>query len=218
MSWLAGLTNIKHFFLIFVNLPSEYTTCISMVIERALQVTKFNRFWWSLHLPRWSREYWVQSNLKHLDDTMRSYIIKMIGIFVSYSFCLIAPAHAYIVDGTISTTTELKLPFIEPKSNGELLGNLMIQTIIVTHPFIEYIGMEVFLTIFQNAVAIAPQLVKMENDDAIELYESKKISKAELTYRVKEIAKKSCDADRTESHPIRKISLNFITNLKRISC
>lgn len=63
---------------------------------------------------------------------MRDYIMKMVGIFRSYTFCLIGPVNAYIVDDTKSTTTEMKIPFCEPKSNEEFSANVLLQILFCT--------------------------------------------------------------------------------------
>lgn len=58
------------------------------------------------------------------------------------------------------------------------------------------LGMEVYLTLFQDAVTITRQLVEIEVNEVTQMRENKRISEAELNYRVKEIAKKSLDADK----------------------
>lgn len=132
----------------------------------------------------------------HMDTTMKNFLIKMGGIFASFTLCLIGPLHAYFVHGIKSTTTEIRLPFCEPKSDAEFLANLFLQTVIATHGIFGYVVIEVFLTLFENVVTIAPRLVKRELTQAIQLYEEKSISELELHRRIRRIVELSQTADK----------------------
>lgn len=113
---------------------------------------------------------------KQLDVTMREYFIKMGSILVSYSFCVIGPARAYILDGIKTTTTEMQMPFCGPKSNAEFMSNILLQTVIATHGLVCIIGMETLLTLLQGDVTVAPKLVESDLNQVIPLYGEKSIS------------------------------------------
>lgn len=90
----------------------------------------------------------------------------------------------------------MRMPFCDPKSNAEFVGNILFQTMIAAHGILMYIGMEIFLSLFQNAVTIAPHLVESDLQNVIKLYEDKSISETELYWRIGRIAKTSIDADK----------------------
>lgn len=132
---------------------------------------------------------------KQMDTTMRSFIIKMITIYVSLSFGLFGPVYAYFTRGIKTTTTEMRIPLCEPKSNAEFMGNFVLQSMIAGSGILVYFGMETFLSLFEDVVAIAPKLVKTKLDDAIQLYEKESISDVELRSRVIQSVEMSIDAD-----------------------
>lgn len=131
-----------------------------------------------------------------MDITIRNYIYKMGTIFASFSFALIGPTHAYFVLGIKTTTTEARLPFCEPNSNAEFMGNIFLQVTLAIHGILLYFGLEVFLTLFENVVTIAPKLIKSELDETIEWYTSKSISETECHWRIGQIVKQSKDINK----------------------
>lgn len=133
---------------------------------------------------------------KQMDITMRSFIIKMMTIFMSYLLAVVGPLHAYFVHDIKTTTLEARIPFCEPKSNTEFMVNFFIQTAIAGHGIFIYVGLEIFLSLFENVVSIAPQLIKTELVNTIQLYEDKSISEMELHWSIKRIVKLSQDADK----------------------
>lgn len=133
---------------------------------------------------------------EHIDTTMKNYVTKMGTIFLSYIFALIGPTSAYFLHGIKTTTSEMRMPFCEPKSNAEFLLNFFLQTAIALHGITFYIGLEVVLSLFENIVTIAPRLVKSELENTIQMYEDKSISESELRWRVGRIVKFSQDTDK----------------------
>ena len=133
---------------------------------------------------------------KQMDNTMRSFIIKMGAITVSFLFAVIGPLRAYIVYGIKTTTTDTRIPFCEPKSNAEFVVNFFIQSILASHGFFMYVGLEVLLSLFENVVNIAPQLVKNDLVNTIRLYEEKSLSEMEFRWRLKKIVLTCQDTDK----------------------
>lgn len=132
----------------------------------------------------------------HMDATMRAYLIKMAELLGSFSFGLFGPVHVYFVYGTKTTLTNVRIPFCEPNSHAEFLGNLLCQTVIATHGMLNYIKMETYHTLFENIVIIAPKLVKSDLDHVIQLYGTKSISQAEFRWKINKIVMQSSVSDR----------------------
>lgn len=58
---------------------------------------------------------------------MKRYIIKMGTILTAWLSANIGPMHAYFVHGVFGTAIEAHIPFTEPKSNTEVVGNFLLQ-------------------------------------------------------------------------------------------
>lgn len=125
----------------------------------------------------------------HMDGTMRQFLFKMATIAGAFSIASISPYIGYLSTGTRTTTTETRIPFTEPKSNEEFIGNFIIQSIITLHGGPSYVGLECFLSLLGNVVTVVPPLIKSEFAQTIELYERKSISELELRIRIGNIVK-----------------------------
>lgn len=133
---------------------------------------------------------------QQMDITARDHLLKMVGIMVSFMFAITGPAYAYFVNGEKTTTTDIHFPFLKSKSNAEYIANIAFAGLFATHGLLVYIGFEIYFTLFQNVVSIAPKLVKHELDESIQLFHDKAISEAALCQRIAHIARKSCDTDK----------------------
>lgn len=131
-----------------------------------------------------------------MDITTRKYAIKIVAILCSFTLCMIGPAHAYFVSGIKTTTTEMRIPFCDPKSDAEFSINLLIQIVVGTTGIVGYIGMELFPSLFENVVTIAPLLVEHELTHTIQLYANKSISEWELRRKIGRIVELSQSADK----------------------
>lgn len=126
---------------------------------------------------------------------MKRFILKMGIILASSAIALSAAPYAYLVNGVLSTTIESRIPFTEPKSMAEFIGNFMVQCICGLHGGLNYIGFELYQSILENVVTIAPRLIKTDLVQAVESYERKQISELELRKRIGNIVKQSNDID-----------------------
>lgn len=113
---------------------------------------------------------------KQMDNTMKRFLIKMGIILLSYQFAMIGPIRAYFIYGIKTTTIEARIPFCQPNSNAEFVGNFLLQTTIASHAIILFLGLEIFLSIFENVLSVAPKLVKTDLVQTIQLYEDKSVS------------------------------------------
>lgn len=175
----------------------NYPIALSMVIKTRFKLQRALDFG-GRYIYRDSRENTEYNRIcsKYVDITVRRYIIKMTAIFISYLFAVFGPLQAYFIDGIKSTTIEARIPFCETKSNAEFMGNFLLQTGLAAHGIFGYIGMEVFLSLFENVVSITPQLIGSELDDIIQQYEDGAVSEVELHWRIKRIVKLSQDANK----------------------
>lgn len=115
---------------------------------------------------------------------------------LSFVFYLMGVAYVNLVNGIKTTTIEVHVPFCDPGSNAEFIGNNIIQVVIGVNAFLGYIGMEIFLSLFQDIVTIAPKLVRYDLNNVIQVHGNKSISETELRWRIISIAEKSIDADK----------------------
>lgn len=132
---------------------------------------------------------------EEMDLTIRQHITKEIVISLSFAFASIGPVYAYFRYGILTTIVDAHIPFLEPKSKAEFLGNCSLLIILSTHTFVAYVGLEIVLTLLENSVAIVPRLIEMNIKDTIELYEKKLLTKPQLNATFRNIVKLSMDSD-----------------------
>lgn len=65
----------------------------------------------------------------------KNYLIRIGLIILSFVVVQLALIYRYINDGTIETITQLRIPFTEENSKAELMGNILLQSIIGFHGF-----------------------------------------------------------------------------------
>lgn len=93
-----------------------------------------------------------------IDETLKTFFFKM-GILVgSLVVALIWPTYQFFSHGIKSTAMQLKLPYIEERSNAEFIGNLLFQFIIVGHGFLGYIGLEVGIDASTDLIQITHKI------------------------------------------------------------
>lgn len=133
---------------------------------------------------------------EQMDITMQSFLIKMGTIFISFLFAVVGPVHAYVFYGIKSTTTEVHIPYCEPKSLMEFELNFLLQSTIAGHGIFMYILMEMLFSLFENVVTIAPRLISHELVNVIQLAEDRALSVADVYLNMARIAKLSQDTDK----------------------
>lgn len=133
---------------------------------------------------------------EQMDKTMRSFIIKMANIFLSFSLAIVGPTYGYFYLGIRSTTVEVRIPFTKENSDAEFVGRFILQSIIAFHGILMYTGVEVFIALLSNVIIISPLLIKFELKQLCDGYKTKSIIDAELRYRFKNIVKQSRDIDK----------------------
>lgn len=130
-----------------------------------------------------------------LDATMKEYGIRMMMINLSLAASQIGPIFMYISYGIKTTTTNVRIPFTEPKSDVEFIVNLILQSFIGLHGGIAYLGIEAWMSLIQNIVNISPALFKLGMKRLCEQYKSKSISELQLRSNFRNLVQQSTDAD-----------------------
>lgn len=97
---------------------------------------------------------------KHMDSTMKSFLVKMGTIFLSFCAVVSGPIHAYFCFGEKTTTFDFRVPFTDEKSISEFVVNMIIQFVIAINGIIIYVGLEVFMSLFGNFVTVSPLITK----------------------------------------------------------
>lgn len=131
-----------------------------------------------------------------LDLTIKNFLTKMGIIFAPFIVAVIGPVYAYFFKNMKVTTIEAHIPFCESQSNTEFFLNILWQIIVGTYGGQMYVGLEVFLSLYEDINALAPKLIKLDFDSAIQQYKEKKITDHELQWYFTKIVQRSQDADK----------------------
>lgn len=131
----------------------------------------------------------------HIDGTIRSFFVKML---IMTFFCVVSqvwPVYKSFTDGTRTTLTEVKFPFITEDSDAEYTGNLIFQAIVLTIGGMVLISFEVALHLADSLSSIVPKYIgyylgKFRMDIA-----DKRTTKAQLCFTFKNICKEALYSD-----------------------
>lgn len=132
----------------------------------------------------------------HMDGVMRRFIIKMVVMFSGITVAFIGPFYAYFVRGLKTTTIEAKIPFAEPGSDAEFLGNVVIQFVLAIMGAFVYFGLEVTMALFENVVTIAPDLIELEMKQLCTKYQRRLITESEMRLRFRNVVQQVLDSER----------------------
>lgn len=110
---------------------------------------------------------------QQIDGTMKHFICKISIILSSMTVALIWPTYQVFSHGIRTTALQVKLPFIEEKSNAEFLGDFILQCIILGHGLLGYVGLEVGIETPTDFILISQKLLeyrlkKMDDQQEIE--------------------------------------------------
>lgn len=132
---------------------------------------------------------------KHIDQTVRSFFIKMGLMLLALHGSMIGPIYAYAVHGTKTTMTNVLIPFVERESNTEFAYNVALASIIGIHGFAGYIGLEVAMALFSDVVTIAPKVIELDFQRLDGQMEKQKLSNWHLRHTINNIIKQALDSD-----------------------
>lgn len=99
-----------------------------------------------------------------------------------------------------TTTTAVKIPFIDEKSDEEFYLNFLLQWTIFVHACFLYFGIEITMTLFENFATVSPKLIHLELIESIKMYEKKELSEPQLCIAFKNAIVQSLDYDRYSNH------------------
>lgn len=132
---------------------------------------------------------------KHIDETVRSFFIKMGLMLLALHGSMVGPIYAYAMYGTKTTMTNVLIPYVERESNAEFAYNLALASIIGIHGFIGYIGLEVAMALFSDVVTIAPKVIALDFQRLDDQTEKQKLSNWHLRQTINNIIKQALDSD-----------------------
>lgn len=69
---------------------------------------------------------------KHMDASMKKYIIKMALMLLGYFTAIFGPIYTIILGEKLVTTIEIKVPFASEKSTTDIVANQVIQLVYAT--------------------------------------------------------------------------------------
>lgn len=124
---------------------------------------------------------------QHLDETMKKFIIKMAVFVASAAVSLSWQTYQNIFYGTKTTLTQLKFPFIDEGSNAEFVANLLLQTGIVIHGFLGYIGLEIGTSIESDFISVARKLLEYKLSKLETQYEDGVFVDSQIPFQLRKI-------------------------------
>lgn len=133
---------------------------------------------------------------KEADAIIRNYLAGLVFLSMGGASAEILPAYVFIDQGIKTTTTEVKFPFIDEKSDTEFILNLILQLTILIHGFFVYVGIEIMMMLIENVAIVIPKLTDHEFRQSIEKYEQNEISKHQLRLEFRNIVVQCLDYDR----------------------
>lgn len=132
---------------------------------------------------------------KHIDETVRSFFIKMGLMLLALHGSMVGPIYAYAMHGTKTTMTNVLIPFVERESNTEFVYNVTLASIIGIHGFVGYIGLEVAMALFSDVVTIVPKAIALDFQRLDSQMEKQKLSNWPLRHTINNIIKQALDSD-----------------------
>lgn len=130
-----------------------------------------------------------------INETIRSFGIKMLMMYLSLLGSMMGPAYGLYVHGSRTTMTNIKIPYTEPYSLIEFTLNLILTSVIGIHGFIGYIGLEVAMALFSDVVTISPKIAELELQELNENCGKSGLKEPQLRHTFNNIIKKALDTD-----------------------
>lgn len=116
-------------------------------------------------------------------------------MLLSLQGSMVGPIYAYLMHGTKTTMTNVLIPFVEHETNEEFAYNVILASIIGIHGFIGYIGLEVAMALFSDAVTIVPKLIELNFQRLDGQNDKQKLSNWHLRHTINNIIKQALDSD-----------------------
>lgn len=132
----------------------------------------------------------------HMDTTMRRFIIKMAVMVLSLSSAEFGPIYVYIFYEIKTTTVDVRVPSTEEGSDAEFAINFLLMNCIAAHGGLQYVGLEVIMSLFENIVTLAPKLVGYKLRMLANEYANESITELEMRLRFRNVVEQSFDVDK----------------------
>lgn len=133
---------------------------------------------------------------EQMDSTIRSFLIRILMIFLAAFAAVFGPIYVYLSQGIKTTTTEVKIPFADNDENIEYIMNMILQFMNFIYGSLVYYSLETAMAIFGDVIKVTPKLIKNQLNALIEMYERKEISELQLRFAFKNITKQLLDYEK----------------------
>lgn len=122
-----------------------------------------------------------------IDETFKNFFFKVFVLIYSMITAAIWPTYQYISYGTKTTAIALKFPFVDANSDGELLGNLLFQCVLLTHGAFAYLGIEIGLEIITDSILTSRKLLLYRLGKLFDQHKTQSFNDSELFYALRNI-------------------------------
>lgn len=141
-------------------------------------------------------ENYIDICSNEMDNSIKKFISRFVIMFSIFAIAITKIYYVTIFMGIKTTTTEVKIPFIEEKSNDDFLANIILQTILSSYGLFGFIAMEVGMELNALVVAISSKLIKFEFNKLDEWIERAKLSPMQLCTSLRNIVQQVMDVDK----------------------
>lgn len=122
-----------------------------------------------------------------MDQTLKSYIIELTVMILSFIGALIGPIYTYLQDGTLVTLYEVRIPFLMEHPRTEFVINMIWQAYISVLGIFALFGIEGCIAIVNNAITVSSNLTLNELKTLSDRLEMNEIRNKHLAKSLKTI-------------------------------
>lgn len=133
-----------------------------------------------------------------MDTSARKFVIKYILIATGGYSCVFTACYASFWMNNKTTTTSLKVPFVDEHTDEEYYYNSVLQWLLLFHSTFLAVGFEIAMTLFENFAKLSPKLIHLEFTESIDMYKSKELSELQLRAALKNTLVQCLDFDKLD--------------------
>lgn len=122
-----------------------------------------------------------------ITDSLKTYVLTLVVLILSFIGALIGPAYSYIQDGSLYTLYELRLPYFNQYPNTEFGINFTWQSLISVLGISALFCIELFMTMVNNAITVSSKLTVMELAEISDQLENGQITQEQCSQGLKKI-------------------------------
>lgn len=138
---------------------------------------------------------------KEMDSSAAKFVIKYILIATGGYSCVFTACYASFWMNNKTTTTSLKVPFVDENTDEEYYYNSALQWLLLFHSTFLAVGFEIAMTLFENFARLAPKLIHLEFTESIDKYKCEELSELQIRVALKNALVQCLDFDKYEFTP-----------------